>query len=116
MAIRYSFPNCGTLPLHVYHSKTGGIVFGPRGCHEVESVLKALATCGIPYEVLDASEASRRVPQLNLPHGYECVLEEDGGILSAQGAVKTMQVYNNHFHSTKMQPSLGILYQIVYHL
>lgn len=72
-------------------------MFGPQGCHEVESVLKALATCGIPCEVLDASEASRRVPQLNLPHGYECVLEEDGGTLSAQGAVKTMQVYNNHF-------------------
>lgn len=91
-------------------------MFGPRGCHEVESVLKALATCGISHEVLDASEASRRVPQLNLPHGYECVLEEDGGILSAQGAVKTMQVYNNHFHSTKMQPSSSIQCQIVYYL
>lgn len=59
----------------------------------MRSVLHALAACGIPHEVVSAGEANKRVPQLNLPPEYECVLEEDGGILSAQSAVKTMQVY-----------------------
>ena len=67
-------------------------MFGPRGCREVRSVLQALAACGVPHEVVGACEANKRVPQLNLPPEYECVLEEDGGILSAQSALKVMQV------------------------
>lgn len=58
----------------------------------MKGVIQALKSCGVPYRVLSASDANKTVPQLNIPQHYECILEEDGGILSAQSAVETLQV------------------------
>lgn len=65
---------------------------GQPGGHELQSVLQSLRQCGIHHEVMSANEANSRIPQFNLPHHYQCVIEEDGGILEANTALKVAQV------------------------
>ena len=81
--------------LPYYYRRTGGMAFGKKGGKELSSVLKAIKSCDIPHKLMSASEANRVVPQLNIPDEYECVLEEDGGIIHARSAVEVLQVCSN---------------------
>ena len=68
------------------------MAFGKKGGKELSSVLKAAKSCSIPHKLMTASEANRIVPQFNIPEDYQCVLEEDGGIINAKSTVKVLQV------------------------
>ena len=77
---------------HCLFSRTGILVFGPEGSRKVNSVATSLSTHGVAHQVFSGSEANSRYPQqLNLPENYECVFEEDGGILRASKAVAALQ-------------------------
>ena len=69
--------------------------------------MQALSTCGIPYSLLDAPEANEKIPQLNIPMEYVCVIEEDGGILRAERALEAFQV---HIPSDFMKSLYNILW------
>lgn len=78
-------------------SRTGILVFGPKGNSGVESVVTSLGTHGVAHEVLSGSEANSKYPQqLKLPEDFTCVFEEGGGILRASKAVFAFQVNALH--------------------
>ena len=66
--------------------------FGPNTSSNLWSNSDALKKQGIPHEVLDAEEANRRIPLLNLPPNYKCILERDAGVLKASNALMAFQV------------------------
>ena len=78
------------------YSKTGILVFGEKGVPGgTEAVSSALSINNIPYEELSGAEANRRYPQqLQFPENYTCVYEMSGGLLKANKAVATLQVYS----------------------
>jgi sarcosine oxidase/L-pipecolate oxidase len=70
---------------------TGGLYFGPETSRTLWSVADSLKKQGVPHEVIDAEEANKRVPLLNLPPSYKCVMEKDAGVLKPPDALKAFQ-------------------------
>jgi sarcosine oxidase len=58
---------------------TGGLDRGDT----VADNARALAECGVPHEVIDGREASRRFSMLSLPGDEPALFQADGGILAA---------------------------------
>ena len=74
------------------YRKTGIARFGPKGSKKLSTLVTNMHKCGLPVSVLDAKEMKQRYPHLNLPDNFECVYEEDAGILGASKAVTALQV------------------------
>ena len=66
--------------------------FGPKTSESLWSIAESLEEQGLPHEVMDAEEGNKRVPILNLPLDYKCIMEENAGILKAPNALKAFQV------------------------
>jgi sarcosine oxidase len=64
---------------------TGGLDLGAGA----ESHAETLATCGVPFEHLDASEVMRRFPGVAVPAGTPTLHQADAGIVLADRAVAT---------------------------
>ncbi|XP_065897172.1 peroxisomal sarcosine oxidase-like isoform X2 [Dysidea avara] len=73
------------------YRKTGIARFGPKGSKKLSTLVTNMHKCGLPVSVLDAKEMKQRYPHLNLPDNFECVYEEDAGILGASKAVTALQ-------------------------
>jgi sarcosine oxidase len=68
---------------------TGIIEIGPPDGIVVAGTLAASRMHGLSHEVLAASEAMRRFPAFRLPDDYVAVLQNDGGYLAAETAIRT---------------------------
>jgi sarcosine oxidase len=69
--------------LHV----TGILEMGAPDGTLVAGTLRSAQTHGLPHEVLDAANVTRRFPAFRLPPHFVGVLQPDGGILAAEPAV-----------------------------
>ena len=78
--------------LCVLYSKTGLGRCAPKHSETLSSIIASMHRCGLPISVLDSKQMKQRCPHLNLPDSFECVYEEDAGILAASKAVTALQV------------------------
>jgi sarcosine oxidase len=67
---------------------TGIIEIGPADGTVVAGTLAASRLHGLPHEVLAAAETMRRFPAFRLPDDYVAVLQNDGGYLEAEPAIR----------------------------
>ena len=68
--------------------QAGGGVWGPADDPKVQSAENALASSGVPYELLDASEMSRRFPAVRLKPHEVAVYEPGMGFARASRSVR----------------------------
>ncbi|XP_065897170.1 peroxisomal sarcosine oxidase-like [Dysidea avara] len=73
------------------YSKTGLGRCAPKHSETLSSIIASMHRCGLPISVLDSKQMKQRCPHLNLPDSFECVYEEDAGILAASKAVTALQ-------------------------
>ena len=86
---------------HTYEYRpTGQMTFGPGKSSSpwcIQVIVDTLTAQGLPHEVLDAEQTTRRFPVLKqLPSDYKCVVEEHAGILRASKALEAFQVLKAH--------------------
>ena len=63
------------------------------GKEGLEMYLDAMRSNGLPFELWTGREANGAFPrQLNIDPSTKCIYEEDGGILKASVALRTLQV------------------------
>ena len=70
----------------------GLLVFSNQGNPRFADTISALRTSGIPYEIVDGKEASRRTEYLALPDKTMVLIGEQNGYLRADLAVNTMRM------------------------
>ena len=76
------------------HRRTGILVFGPSDHKDVLSTASSLVSNQVTHTVYTGREANQRYSQrLNIPDDYKCIFEDGGGMLDAQRALQTFQVY-----------------------
>ncbi|MGH3348105.1 MAG: N-methyl-L-tryptophan oxidase [Nocardioides sp.] len=74
-------------------SVTGGLVLCPAGAPEsVDDFAASLSSTGVPHEILDAAEVTRRWPQFRLPDSVAAVYTPDSGIVHASRTVTALQL------------------------
>jgi sarcosine oxidase len=71
--------------LHV----TGIAEMGTPDSEIVAGTLAASQLHGLPHELLDATEATRRFPAFRLPNDFVCVVQPDGGFVVVESAIET---------------------------
>lgn len=67
--------------------EVGLIYFGPEDCDEISSMIEGLEQLRVPFEPLNASEARRVMPRLQLESGEVGVFTPDAGWVHADRAV-----------------------------
>jgi len=81
--------------MYVYvclYSKTGLGRCAPKHSEALSSIVANMHKYGLPVSVLDSKQMKERCPHLILPDNFECVYEEDAGILAGSKAVTALQV------------------------
>jgi monomeric sarcosine oxidase len=68
--------------------QTGGVLWGPADDPRLQSAENALASSGVPYELLDATEAARRFPAVRLQSHEVAVYEPGMGFARASRSVR----------------------------
>jgi sarcosine oxidase len=64
--------------------RTGGLDLWPAGAAiPMDAYTRSLSTAGVPFELLDAAEISRRYPPFRLPADVRGLFQEDAGIAPA---------------------------------
>ncbi len=69
--------------LHV----TGSLDLAPKGGGPVESSLQSCLDHGLPHEVLEGAEVTRRFPAFQLPAGHHALWQPDGGFVASEKAI-----------------------------
>ena len=70
-------------------TQTGGLYAGPPDGELVAGSLRSARQHGLAHELLDAAEAMRRYPALQLDPGWLAVLEEQAGWLAPERCIET---------------------------
>jgi hypothetical protein len=65
-------------PVNILIRRTGVLVFGPRGCDEIEDIKRNLSVNGVPYQVFPGNEV---------------------GMIQWSSAHTNMITYNNNMHT-----------------
>ena len=64
--------------------RTGGLDLWPPGAAiPMDDYASSMATCGVPFEMIDAGEVMRRWPQWHLTDDVVAIFQEDAGIAPA---------------------------------
>lgn len=71
-------------------SRTGGLMIGPRDGALVTGALLSATTHGLPHELLDAKEISRRVPAFRPHADWMGVWEPNDGVLRPEAGIAAM--------------------------
>jgi monomeric sarcosine oxidase len=71
-------------------TRTGGLDIGTKNFHELTTIQHALTQAGRPFEVLDASDVSRRFPAFKLRDDQVAIYQKDAGVLAATRCVNAM--------------------------
>jgi sarcosine oxidase len=69
---------------------TGAAMIGRAGSAVIEGALRTAQVHALEHELLDAEEASRRLPQHRLGAGDVVLVERDGGVLAPERCVAAM--------------------------
>jgi sarcosine oxidase len=71
---------------------TGGIdLFPPGAAIPMADYTDSLTACGVPFDVLDPAQVSRRWPRVVLPEGGLALHQADTGMVHAAATVATLQ-------------------------
>jgi sarcosine oxidase len=66
---------------------TGGLMLGPPGAEVVEGSIRSVREHGLPHEILDAAETSKRFPQFVIPEHYRVLHDHKAGLLLPERAI-----------------------------
>ncbi|XP_073421584.1 peroxisomal sarcosine oxidase isoform X2 [Dendrobates tinctorius] len=77
--------------MRVTHKKTGVLVIAPSGNEEFESVCKNMDEKKISWEYLTQEQCKQKYPGLVLKPGEVVCCDHDGGVLSADKALRAVQ-------------------------
>ena len=69
---------------------TGGLTIGPPDGRLVAGALASARTHGLPHEILDAADVTRRHPVVRIPDGAVAVFEPRAGVLLAARGVAAL--------------------------
>ncbi len=70
---------------------TGILEMGEAGSELVAGTLQSARLHGLPHDILDAAEVTKRFPAFRLPDDFIGVFQPDGGVLRAEAAVAAVQ-------------------------
>ena len=74
-------------------TQTGGLIFcPPEGPYAIGDFVDSLGTVGVPFELLNAPEVTRRWPQFRVPGHVPAVYTPDTGIVHASRSVAALQM------------------------
>ena len=92
------FEGAGYVPLlhHAYEmwdelgllTRTGGLFLGAHDSRVLGGSLATAQEWGLPHEMLEAAEVTRRFPELTPPAGTVGLLEADAGLVPPEAAVR----------------------------
>jgi monomeric sarcosine oxidase len=71
-------------------TRTGGLDIAKTNSHELSAIQRALIGAQSPFEVLSASETTKRFPAFKLRDDQSAIFQQDAGVLAATRCVNAM--------------------------